>query len=65
MKKVAAIVRLMSMPISCAASRSWAVARIALPSFVRLMKSESITTRKMVTTTTNTSLMPMSTSEVV
>jgi len=35
MKNVAAIVRLMSIPMSPAASRSWAVARIAFPSFER------------------------------
>ena len=38
MKKVAAIVRLMSMPIRPAASRSCAVARMALPSFDRSTK---------------------------
>ena len=41
MKKVAEIVRLMSMPMSWAASRSCAVARMALPSLLRLMKSAS------------------------
>ena len=41
MKKVRAIVRLMSTPISWAASRSWAVERIARPSRVRLTNSWS------------------------
>lgn len=43
MKNVAAIVRLMSIPISCAASRSCAVARIAFPSFVRSTNKLSAT----------------------
>ena len=65
MKNVAAMVRLMSMPISCAASRSWAVARIALPSFVRLMKTASRETRMTAVTKTKTSLKPKKTPAMV
>ena len=50
------MVRLMSMPISWAASRSWAVARIALPVLVRPMKSCRPSTRGTVTTMTKRSL---------
>ena len=65
MKNVAAIVRLMSIPISCAASRSCAVARMALPSFVRLMKIASSVTSIAAATTTNTSLNPKKTPATV
>ena len=45
MKKVAAIVRLMSIPMRPAASRSCAVARMALPSFDRSTNRLSETIR--------------------
>ena len=50
MKNVIAIVRLMSTPISCAASRSWAVDRIACPSRVRQTNSCSATISTSATT---------------
>ena len=59
MKNVAEIVRLMSMPMSWAASRSWAVARIALPSFALLIKSESKITRTIAVRITTMSLAPI------
>ena len=65
MKNVAEIVRLMSMPISCAASRSWAVARIALPSLVRLMKTASRATSTAEVTMTKMSLKPKNTPATV
>ena len=65
MKNVAAMVRLMSIPISCAASRSCAVARIALPSLVRLMNIANSATRIAATTTTKTSLKPKKTPAMV
>ena len=46
----------MSMPMSWAASRSCAVARIALPSFVLWMKRVKAMTNGTVTTNTKTSL---------
>ncbi len=54
MKKVRAIVVLMSTPISCAASRSCEVDRIARPRFVRVTKAWSATMRASVITTMKT-----------
>ena len=56
MKKVAAIVRLMSMPISSVASWSCAVARMAFPSVERLTKIESTIIRTTAITITKMSL---------
>ena len=54
MKKVRAMVVLMFTPISCAASRSCAVERMARPSRVRATKSCSPTSRTTVTTMIST-----------
>ena len=59
MKKVAAIVRLMSIPISSVASWSWAVARMAFPSVDRLTKSASTIMRIAATTMTKMSFTPI------
>ena len=65
MKNVAAMVRLMSMPMSCAASRSCAVARIALPSLVRLMNIASSVTSITAVAITNPSLKVTNTPAIV
>ena len=59
MRKVRAIVRLMSTPMSAAASRSCAVERIARPSRVRLTNSCSATIRTTETTMTKMLIQPM------
>ena len=59
MKNVIAIVWLMSTPISSAASRSWAVERIARPSRVRLTNSWSAIISTTATTTMKMFRTPM------
>ena len=59
MKNVAAMVRLMLTPISWAASRSWAVARIALPSLELLTKVVSTITSTIASAMTIRSLAPI------
>ena len=60
MKKVAAMVWSMSIPMSSEASRSWAVARMALPSRDRSTNSASATTRTSAVTMTMISFVPIS-----
>ena len=64
MKNVRAIVRLMSTPISCAASRSCAVDRIARPRRVRLTNSWSAIIRDTDTVITKMLTSPMLTSPI-
>ena len=59
MKNVIAIVWLMSTPMSSAASRSWAVERIARPSRVRLTNSWSATISAIAMTTMKMFRTPM------